>query len=990
MRDPQAFPRLSPPYRPKLRLWGLLPVLVLATGTAWPHGSVQHGAPASARGLKAPAVPGLNRIVKNKKAAIALGKALFWDVNVGSDGVACASCHFHAGADIRVKNQLNNGEKRGDPSEYPDLPKGFKPTASGGDGGPNYTLTKDDFPFHRFENPLDIRSRRLYETDNVMSSAGSYGGRFIDGAPAGSAHDTCDRAPDGIHQVGGVGVRAVEPRNTPTTINAVFNFRNFWDGRASNVFNGSSPFGDRDPNAGIWVIRGGQPKKERLALPNASLASQAAGPPLSVTEMSCADRSFPAIGRKVLNRRALEGQRVHAEDSVLARLRDANGFGLSRPYRDLIKAAFRPQYWKAGAAAAFGGPTAAPYSQMEANFALFFGLAIQMYEATLISDQAPYDRIARNKSALAAYTRAFGEVAISRPELDFDAKLKATEDLLRTRSRAIPESDLKVLSGLQVFIDGHCDQCHTGPLFTKASVPEAANYGKPKKGKLVSTLVDREGLHSAGPSLVDTGFSNTGVTHESFDPGLGGNDDFGQPLSLAAQYVRKLKGEDYRDRAAVDAQVDVCAFLEPFSKDVSPSQQRPAPGASKACQGRPEAVVPKAEQVDAQAPLGVKGAFKIPTLRNVELTGPYMHHGGLATLEQVVDFYVRTGNYDNPHKTGVMPTLNEGEATLGAYGKEALIAFLKSLTDERVRYEKAPFDHPQLSIPNGHQGDHVTVRARPDAGFTGQAEDQFLELREVGRQGRPAEALEPLGSFEAVLEGGVNTVRDKWVNGGQTENSQLQTLPVLPLDGTAAIYTEIGKKSFYETLETLAWNDVASAETGNGVHRGWTHNSKWAGFKGTAGQKITLAMTDADNVPGVHPAFTVFLRPEGQPLGWPDTKCPPAANLTDCVPAHLFPQQADWVMYDLPENPAHAPSTSYRLRHVAAGWDGDPDNAGNSFNMHPTALNDLRVTDGQPGTLTVTFTLPETGYYLMVISNVEELNLATAAKLNIRVSLTAN
>jgi cytochrome c peroxidase len=29
--------------------------------------------------------------------AVVLGKALFWDVSVGSDGMACASCHFHAG-----------------------------------------------------------------------------------------------------------------------------------------------------------------------------------------------------------------------------------------------------------------------------------------------------------------------------------------------------------------------------------------------------------------------------------------------------------------------------------------------------------------------------------------------------------------------------------------------------------------------------------------------------------------------------------------------------------------------------------------------------------------------------------------------------------------------------------------------------------------------------------------------------------------------------
>ncbi|MFO0733870.1 MAG: cytochrome c peroxidase [Nitrospiraceae bacterium] len=47
--------------------------------------------------------------VSDRQAAIRLGKALFWDMQVGSDGVqACASCHFTSGmADNRSKNQLS-------------------------------------------------------------------------------------------------------------------------------------------------------------------------------------------------------------------------------------------------------------------------------------------------------------------------------------------------------------------------------------------------------------------------------------------------------------------------------------------------------------------------------------------------------------------------------------------------------------------------------------------------------------------------------------------------------------------------------------------------------------------------------------------------------------------------------------------------------------------------------------------------------------------
>ena len=47
--------------------------------------------------LQAP-LPNLTGIVKDTNAAIALGKAFFWDQQIGSDLQSCASCHFNAGA----------------------------------------------------------------------------------------------------------------------------------------------------------------------------------------------------------------------------------------------------------------------------------------------------------------------------------------------------------------------------------------------------------------------------------------------------------------------------------------------------------------------------------------------------------------------------------------------------------------------------------------------------------------------------------------------------------------------------------------------------------------------------------------------------------------------------------------------------------------------------------------------------------------------------
>ena len=59
-----------------------------------------------------------------------------------------------------------------------------------------------------------------------------------------------------------------------------------------------------------------------------------------------------------------------------------------------------------------------------------------------------------------------------------------------------------------------------------------------------------------------------------------------------------------------------------------------------------------------------------------------------------------------------------------------LVAFLKTLTDERVRRAAAPFDHPQLFVPNGHPGDHRSV-----AQEGGQAVDSYVEIPATGRRG---------------------------------------------------------------------------------------------------------------------------------------------------------------------------------------------------------------------------------------------------------------
>ena len=89
-----------------------------------------------------------------------------------------------------------------------------------------------------------------------------------------------------------VNVRRSTPRNAPSVINAVFNYRNFWDGRAQGTFNGVNPFGAGDPNAFILQADGSVQgfSHVQLRLSNSALASQAVGPPGSDTEMSAAGR----------------------------------------------------------------------------------------------------------------------------------------------------------------------------------------------------------------------------------------------------------------------------------------------------------------------------------------------------------------------------------------------------------------------------------------------------------------------------------------------------------------------------------------------------------------------------------------------------------------------------------------------------------------------------------------------------------------------------
>jgi len=584
--------------------------------------------PASLDTVPLPPVAGIDQFIQNQTAAIQLGKALFWDTAVGSDGQACASCHFQAGADNRIKNQVDPGILRQDDTISGNT---FQATATGASrSGPNYTLRVGDFPFHQFNNPDDRNSGVKFTTDDVVSSQGTFAGIFTSVQPP-QLTDICQRGPDGTFKVGSIGARKVEARNTPTMINAVFNFRNFWDGRANNVFNGMNPFGLRDQTKRIFKVQAnGTLAAVSISLPNSSLASQAVGPPLSNFEMSCDGRTFPNLGRKLLNMQPLSTQNTDFNDSVFGPVR-TNNIGLQGKYQDYVKQAFNPVWWNS--TTQVNG-----FSLMENNFSLFWGLAVQAYESTLISDQTPFDNW----------------VKAGKPNPSNLTGFQAAE-----------------IRGLNVFMTkGKCINCHKGPEFSgAASLLQAEN----QEGGLVERMLMNDG----GVALYDNGFYNIGVTRTPFDLGVGGVDAIiGKPLSFTEQYRIFLQGQNPPD----PFQVDPCTFDVP----VDPNHCSTPPAANFRA--------------------AVNGAFKVPGLRNVELTGPYMHNGSMATLEQVVQFYNRGGNFQNPELDPDIQPIG-----LTAQEKSDLVAFLKSLTDLRVRFSRAPFDHPTITIPNGHPGNQNAI-----------------------------------------------------------------------------------------------------------------------------------------------------------------------------------------------------------------------------------------------------------------------------------------
>lgn len=615
--------------------------------------------PSSLRHLRPIEPPDLSTYVVNRSMAIALGKALFWDMQVGSDGVqACASCHFRAGADPRSVNQLAPGGVDVANAQF-DL------------GSPNYALQRGDFPLHAFADPNDRASQLLRSVDDVVSSQGVKLARF-EGADRGARADRSSPLADPIHQLQGANLRRVEPRNTPTVINAAFARRSFWDGRADQVFNGVNEHGARDPNARI--LRADHPHAPQFVqvrIEPGAMASQAVAPVGSDLEMSFRGRRFLDAGRRLARAVPLSRQIVAWDDSALRGLANSTPSqqrtGLKLRYESMVKAACHPRWWNstrivvvdAGGTPSLQADPGRPlrdneYSMLEYNFSLFFGLAIQLYENTLISDDAPIDRYFEGQHG-----------ALSAAQL---------RGLALFTSETAPTA---------------CSACHAGAEFTNASLRILLGAeGEP--AEIVERMLNGE----CETVLYDQSFYNVGVRPTWEDIGLGARDPFGNPLSVSELLT------------------------------MDPAQ---VPSQELLTQSYPNIANPPLARGERTSTMG---AFKVPSLRNIELTAPYFHNGGELSLRDAVRFYNRGGNFREANVQLI-------DFEIGALGLtesqiDDLVAFLKALTDERVRRRSAPFDHPQLFVPDGAlQYPNGAVVRESD----GTARDRMREIPAVGRQG---------------------------------------------------------------------------------------------------------------------------------------------------------------------------------------------------------------------------------------------------------------
>ena len=351
--------------------------------------------------------------------------------------------------------------------------------------------------------------------------------------------------------------------------------------------------------------------------------------------------------------------------------------GLNTTYRDLILKAFTPEF-----TGAHDKYTITPdgivvkddhgYSQLELNFSLFWGLAIQAYEQVLISDDSPFDRY--------------------------------MEEFERTgKSTAMSPAAIK---GMDVFnTKGNCVECHAGaPMSSGAQTNDARASPSPVEGMLM-----RDGNHA----LYDGGYYNIGVrpTHE--DLGNGGVDPYNFDLSYARQFRWQLIVGNTTTNSPDLFDVNRCSNQTLGSGgclDVPTPLRDAVDGAFKAPQLRNVGLTPPYFHNGGTSNLKDVLRFynrggdrkTVNTFANNNSTDDTAG-GDTSGLDAFTPF-------DVVNKTNLAPNIGEpltGPALRGLGMSEEemdnVVEFLLALTDDRVACHSGVFDHPELPLVMGQR-----------------------------------------------------------------------------------------------------------------------------------------------------------------------------------------------------------------------------------------------------------------------------------------------
>jgi hypothetical protein len=226
--------------------------------------------------------------------------------------------------------------------------------------------------------------------------------------------------------------------------------------------------------------------------------------------------------------------------------------------------------------------------------------------------------------------------------------------------------------------DLRCTACHGGPETTAASIDAVTEDARVER----MAQLPQNGQPRCG--IYDAGHFRTGVRHVNDDPALGGLDPFGNSLGETAIIIN----------AAFNGGPELTRLVPTA---VSPFGLVPGIRGTTNC---------------GRGADNVNGTFKAPSLRNVELTGPYFHNGGQLSLRQVIDFYNRGGDFQDSTAADQREfDPNVHNLRLGERDKDDLVSFLIALTDRRVAFERAPFDHPGICVANGHPGTETSTQA---------------------------------------------------------------------------------------------------------------------------------------------------------------------------------------------------------------------------------------------------------------------------------------